>query len=82
MNNNTDSNKVQVVVTLPDSILDPWKSEEYKRLFGVTESEKEVEVTINNLLDVLEEGLVGNFSKVVLGFDKCSTISEHAGTWI
>ena len=59
---------------------DPWDSRIYKKLYGALEG-KDIGESINEMLDVLEEGLKGNYRSCVLDFTEESDISfvtKHA----
>eukprot|EP00957_Ditylum_brightwellii_P068469 5198210-Ditylum_brightwellii.AAC.1 len=42
------------------------------------ENKKELDIALNNVLDILEDRLIRNFSKIVVSFEKGSVMSEHA----
>eukprot|EP00957_Ditylum_brightwellii_P128308 9786362-Ditylum_brightwellii.AAC.1 len=48
--------------------VNPWLSSECKTLFGVKENE-EVDIAIDNMLTILEHGMLGDYGKVVMGYE-------------
>ena len=73
--------KVKNKIEKGELSLNPWESTDYKRRFDVKENEKNVSVSINNMLDTLEMGMLGKYKEVIIGFKQDKDIllmSKHA----
>eukprot|EP00957_Ditylum_brightwellii_P069379 5266443-Ditylum_brightwellii.AAC.1 len=75
------TSNVEMHSSLVDALCNPWKINECKTLFGMKSSERSLGETLNEILDVLENGMSGNFVGVVLKFENESDI-EHMTAYV
>eukprot|EP00957_Ditylum_brightwellii_P126837 9668635-Ditylum_brightwellii.AAC.1 len=67
---------VETNSSLVDVLHNLWESNEYKTLFGMRSSKQLLGETLNEILDILENGMSGSSVGVVLRFESESDI-EH-----
>eukprot|EP00957_Ditylum_brightwellii_P019924 1503919-Ditylum_brightwellii.AAC.1 len=67
---------VEMNSSLVDVLHNPWESNEYKSMLGMKSTEQSLGETLNEIFNILENRMSGNFVGDVLRFESESDI-EH-----